>query len=65
MIYISLEDDRIDILDRRKIYYSLPLILPLILDINKAVSLLNKKHNVNCNVNINISNTINLEVFNA
>ena len=65
MIYISLEDDRIDILDRRKINYSLPLILPLILKINKVVSLLNKQHNVVCNVSVKIGNIVSLEVFNV
>ncbi len=65
MILISLENGRIDILDGRKIYYSLPLILPLVLDINKAVSILNKEHNVICNVSVKIGNIINLEVFNA
>lgn len=65
MIYISMENERIEILDRRKIYYSFPLLFPLILDINRAVSLLNKKNNVDCKVSVKIDNIINLEVFNA
>jgi len=64
MIYVSLENGRINILDRRKIYSSLPLIMPLVLEINKVLGSLHKVNNVNCNVNIKIANTINLEVRN-
>ena len=64
MIYVSLENGRINILERRKIYASLPLIIPLVLEINKTLGRLNKANNVNCNVNIKIANTINLEVKN-
>ena len=64
MIYVSLENGRINILERRKIYFSLPLIMPLVLEINKALSSLNKEHNVNCNVYVRIGNAINLEVKN-
>jgi len=64
MIYISLENGRIDISDRQRLRYCLPLIMPLVLEINKALGSLNKKSNIKCNVNIKIANTINLEVKN-
>ena len=64
MIYISLENDRIKISDRRKIDCSLRLILPLVLEINKTVTRLNRKHNVTCNVYVRIADTITLEVKN-
>jgi hypothetical protein len=64
MVYISLENGRINILERRKIYASLPLIMPLVFEINKALSSLNKEHNINCNVYVRIANAINLEVKN-
>jgi hypothetical protein len=64
MIYISLENGRINILERRKIYASLPLIMPLVFEINKALSSLNKERNINCNVYVRIANAINLEVKN-
>ncbi|MFH1504945.1 MAG: hypothetical protein ABIH08_06145 [Candidatus Omnitrophota bacterium] len=65
MIRVSLEGKRISILNRRKTYYTLSSIMPLIFKINKAMSLLNKKHNVVCNISVKIGNTINLEVTNA
>ena len=64
MIYISLENERINILDRRKIYYSLPLIMPLIFKINRIVKFLNREQNVDCNVCVRVGNIINLEVRN-
>lgn len=64
MIWVSLENGWMGILDRRKIHTSLPLIMPLVLEINKVVGLLNKTSNVNCNVNIKIGNAMNLEVKN-
>ena len=64
MIYISLENGRIDISDRQRLRYSLPLIMPLVLEINKVLGSLNKKSNIKCTVNIKIANTINLEVKN-
>jgi len=64
MIYISLENGRINILDRHKIYSSLPLIMPLVLEINKVLGSLNKESNIKCNVNIKIANAMNLEVKN-
>jgi hypothetical protein len=65
MIYVSLESRQIDIGDRRKTYSTLSSIMPFIFEINKALGLLNKKHNVNCTVNIKIGNTLNLEVINV
>ena len=65
MIHVSLESQQINIFDRRKTYYTLSSIMPLIFKISKAMSLLNKKQNVNCNVSIKIGNTITLEVTNA
>ena len=64
MIHVSLEGNQINILDRRKTYYTLSSIMPLIFKISEAMDLLNKKHNVNCNVSVKIGNTINLEVTN-
>ena len=64
MIYISLENDRIRISDRRKIDCSLRLILPLVFEINKTVTRLNREHNVSCNVHVRIADTITLEVKN-
>ena len=62
MIYISLEKDGINMLDKRKISYSFAKILPLILKISKVVNLLNEEHNVSFNLYVRINNTINLEV---
>lgn len=64
MIYISLENERTEILRRREIYYSLPLIIPMILEIGKAINSLNERHNINCNVHVKICDTINVEVKN-
>jgi hypothetical protein len=64
MIYISLEKGGMKILDRRRIYYSLPLIMPLVLAINKIVTSLYKELNVDCNVYVRIGSSINLEVKN-
>lgn len=64
MIYISLESGRIGILDRQRLHSSLPLIMPLVFEINKVLGSLNKENNIKCNVNIKIANTINLEVKN-
>ncbi len=64
MIYISLENGRIGILDKQRIHSCLPLIMPLVLEINKVLGSLNKESNVKCNVNIKIANTMNLEVKN-
>ena len=62
MIYISLENDRIKISDRRKIDCSLQLILPLVFEINRTVNLLGREHNVSCNVSVKIADTISLEI---
>ena len=64
MIYISLEKDGINMLDKRKISYSFAKILSLIFRISKAINLLNKEHNVSFNLYVKINNTINLEVKN-
>ncbi len=64
MIYISLENARIDILDRQRLHSSLPLIMPLVFEINKVLGSLNKESNIKCNVNIKIANAMNLEVKN-
>ena len=64
MIYISLENARIDILDRQRLHSSLPLIMPLVFEINKVLGSLNKEGNIKCNVNIKIANAMNLEVKN-
>jgi len=64
MIYISLENARIDILDRQRLHSSLSLIMPLVFEINKVLGSLNKESNIKCNVNIKIANAMNLEVKN-
>jgi hypothetical protein len=62
MIYISLERNRIRIVDRRKVWAAMSALMPLILVINKMVGALNKRQNLNCNISIEIGNVINLEV---
>ena len=64
MIYISLKNGRTETLIRRDIYYSLPLIMPMVLEIGKVINSLNERHNINCNVHVKICDTINLEVKN-
>jgi hypothetical protein len=64
VIYISLENDRIKISDRRRIDCSLRLMIPLVLQINKTVNWLGRERNVSCNVSVKIADTINLEVRN-
>ena len=64
MIYISLENDRIKISDRRKIGCSLRLMMPLVLQINKTINWLGRGHNVSCNVSVKIADTISLEIKN-
>ena len=64
MIYISLEKEGINMLDKRKLSYSFAKIMPLILKISNAVNLLTKEHNVSFNLYVRINNTINLEVKN-
>ena len=64
MIYISLENGRIGILNRQRLHSSLPLIMPLVFEINKVLGSLNKENNIRCNVNIKIANAMNLEVKN-
>jgi hypothetical protein len=64
MIYISLENRRIDILDRQRLHSSLPLIMPLVFEINKVLGSLNREGNIKYNVNIKIANAMNLEVKN-
>ncbi len=64
MIYISLENGELKIFERQKIHRSLSVVVPLVLKISEAVSLLNREHNANCNVRVRIGNAINLEVKN-
>ncbi len=64
MIYISLEGGESKVLERQKVHCSLSVVVPLVLRINDAVSLLNREHNASCNVRVRIGNVINLEVKN-
>jgi len=64
MIYISLENARTGILDRQRLHSSLPLVMPLVFEINKVLCSLNREGNIKCNVNIKIANAMNLEVKN-
>ena len=64
MIYVTLEKNQIQIVNRRKIWAYMSALMPLILAMNKAAGALNKKQNLNCNISIKIGNAINLEVKN-
>lgn len=64
MIHISLTRKRIKITDRRKVYTSIPHILPMALIICGIIKLINKEYNLHCTIFIRINNALDLEVRN-
>ena len=64
MIHISLRRNRIDVINKRSLNLSFPLILPLVLQISKLIYQLNRANNLSCNLVIKIGEEINLEVKN-
>jgi len=64
MIYISLRRNHIDVISKRSLNLSFPLILPLVLQISKLIYQLNRANNLSCNLVIKIGEEIDLEVKN-
>ena len=64
MIHISLRRNRIDVINKRSLNLSFPLILPLVLQISKLIYQLNRANNLSCNLVIKIGEEIDLEVKN-
>jgi hypothetical protein len=64
MIHISLQRNRIDVINKRNLSLSFPLILPLVIQISKLIYQLNRANNLSCNLVIRIGDEINLEVKN-
>ena len=64
MIHISLQRNRIDVINKRCLNLSFPLILPLALQISKLIYQLNRANNLSCNLVIKIGGEIYLEVKN-
>jgi len=62
MIHISLQRNHINVINKRSLNLSFPLILPLVIQISKLIHQLNRVNNLSCTLVIKIDGEINMEV---